>query len=206
MCRRTCMTLCPARWPDHPGRSAAPAELPSDEERDEQDPRREREEHQRGGHPKGSADGERERGDRRLLWREAGIEIVDQGLRLETEVLRVGAEESLRIGCSRESVEPLLFERSEIAGSNLRGGLEVDELEASADPGLAQTGADLRHGSWLSLLRSRPSSLGTRLPCGCGAVRRTTRSSLEEMLSTSATGRSKSRRPNRPVRTSSRSG
>jgi hypothetical protein len=163
--RRASMTRRRAGKPDHLGRSRARAELSDGEKREEEESRRQQKAHRRGGDPERAAAGKRR--DRRLLRGEAGVELVNEGLLLETEKVCVAAEERLCIGSPRENVEPLLFERSEVLGSDLRGGLGVSQLETSANPGLTQAIADLQHGSSLSELKStrefaEPEPVGTQ--------------------------------------------
>jgi hypothetical protein len=57
------------------------------------------------------------RGLKLLLLREAAVVLVDERLRVEPEVVRVGAEKSLREGRPGEDVEPLLLERVGFANS-----------------------------------------------------------------------------------------
>jgi len=87
------------------------------------------------------------RDNQRLLGREASIELVDEAMLLETKMARVGAQERLRVGPAWKDVEPLILERGQIPRSDLRRGLDVGQLETSANPGLAQAAADLQHGS-----------------------------------------------------------
>ena len=60
-------------------------------------------------------------------------------------MIRVGAEESLRIGRPGEDFEPLLLERHEVPRPDPSRPLDVGQLELLAHPRLTKAAADLEH-------------------------------------------------------------
>jgi hypothetical protein len=75
----------------------------------------------------------------------ARVVLVDVELAVEPEEVRVGAEEALDVGVRRQQLEALVLERAEVLAPDLRPLLEGREVHALADPGLAETAADLEH-------------------------------------------------------------
>src|SRR4029450_8979260 len=78
-----------------------------------------------------------------LLGGEAGVVLVDEALRVEVEVVRIGAEEPFRVGSARQDVEAFVLERPEVLGANPRIALDIRELELPTRPRLAKAAADL---------------------------------------------------------------
>src|SRR5207244_11298462 len=78
--------------------------------------------------------------ERRLLLadEEAGVVLVDVELAVEAEVLRVRPQEALDVRRARQLLELLLLERAQVLATDLRGLLELGELEPLAQARLAE--------------------------------------------------------------------
>src|SRR6476646_5017610 len=77
---------------------------------------------------------------------EAGVVLVDVELAVETEVLRVRAEEALDVRLRGQDVELLVLERTEVLPANLRPLLDLGKVEALAQARLAEAVTNFEHG------------------------------------------------------------
>jgi hypothetical protein len=78
-----------------------------------------------------------------LLGGEAAVVFVDEPLRVEIEVVRIGAEEPLRVGSAGQDLEAFVLERPQVLGADTRLALDLRELELPTHPRLAKAAADL---------------------------------------------------------------
>ena len=85
-------------------------------------------------------------GQRLLLPREAGVELVHVELAVEAEVLRVRAQEALDVCLAGQDLEALFLERPQVLRADLGVRFYPGELETLAQPGFTQAVADLEHG------------------------------------------------------------
>src|SRR4051812_10962581 len=85
----------------------------------------------------------------------AGAVLVDVELTVETEVLRVRAQEALDVRLSRQHAELLVLERPQVFRADLRRELDLRPVELLPDAGLAEAVADLEHGLIVEALFSR---------------------------------------------------
>ena len=76
---------------------------------------------------------------------EARVVLVDERLAVESERLRVRAQEAADVRRCGQDVEPLVLERAEVLRTDLRPLLELGEIELLTEPGLAEAGADVEH-------------------------------------------------------------
>ena len=76
---------------------------------------------------------------------EARAVLVDERLSVETERLRVGAEEALHVRGRGQDVEPLVLERAQVFRPDLRARFELGKVELLAESRLAEAGADVEH-------------------------------------------------------------
>ena len=74
-----------------------------------------------------------------------GVVLIDEGLCLEPQVVRVRPEETLCVGRSREAVEPVFLERLQVLGPNPRLALDLGQLQLLTLTRLAKAAADLEH-------------------------------------------------------------
>jgi hypothetical protein len=75
----------------------------------------------------------------------ASLVFVDEELRVEFEVVRVRAQKPPDVGIAGKEVEAVVLERLEIPRTDVRIRLDLGELDAAANPHLAETAADLEH-------------------------------------------------------------
>ena len=77
--------------------------------------------------------------------REPRVVLVDERLAVEPERLGVRAQEPADVRRRGQDVELLVLERAEVLRADLGELLELWEVEALADAGLAEAGADVEH-------------------------------------------------------------
>ncbi len=68
----------------------------------------------------------------------AGVELVDERLPVEAEVLRVGAQEALRVRRARQDVEILVLERADVARADRRLRLDLAVAQVAAFAGFPE--------------------------------------------------------------------
>jgi hypothetical protein len=78
-------------------------------------------------------------------WSEARLVFVDEELCVESEVVRICAQEPPDVSIAGKEVEALILERLEIPGANVRIGVDLDELDPVANPCLAEAASNLEH-------------------------------------------------------------
>ena len=77
---------------------------------------------------------------------EARVVLVHVQLAVETEVLRVGAQEALDVGLGGQNVELLLLQRAQILPPDLGRKLGLREVEAPTHARFPEAVANLEHG------------------------------------------------------------
>src|SRR5207247_9638361 len=87
----------------------------------------------------------RRRRGQTLRGSEAAAVLVDELMGVEPEIVRVGAEESLRVGRTGEDIEAILLERAKVFRADPRVALDLRQLEAATQTRLAKAAADLEH-------------------------------------------------------------
>src|SRR5262249_2630697 len=70
--------------------------------------------------------------------RVADVVLVDVELAVETELVRVRAQEALDVGGRRQLLEVLVLERAQVLPADLRAQLELGEVELLAHTRLAE--------------------------------------------------------------------
>src|SRR5256885_15981770 len=92
--------------------------------------------------------------------------LLHQELRVEPEILRVGAQERLDEGVAREQRELLVLERTQVLRADLRRGLDLRDVDLLAHPRFAQAFPDSHgaysgdFGEWSSVPPAGPSAAG----------------------------------------------
>ena len=73
-----------------------------------------------------------------LTYRESRVVLVDERLSVEPQRLGVRAEEATHVRGCRQDVEPLVLERAEVLGADLRPLLQLGEVEVLPNASLAE--------------------------------------------------------------------
>ena len=77
--------------------------------------------------------------------REARVVLVDERLAVETERLRIRAQEAPHVRRRGKDLELLVLERAQVLRANLRALFELWEVELLTGAGLAEAGTDVEH-------------------------------------------------------------
>lgn len=94
---------------------------------------------------------------------EPGEVLADECVRVETEEGRVAAQERSRVATGRELLEPVFFERAQVALTHLRLTGRVSKLESASFTRLTQGCTYLEHAAPYSTLDT-PSVPDTNVP------------------------------------------
>jgi hypothetical protein len=78
-------------------------------------------------------------------WSEARLVLVDEELCVESEVVRICAQEPPSVSIAGKEIEALILERLEIPGANVRIGVDLSKLDTVANSRLPQAASDLEH-------------------------------------------------------------